>query len=103
MDPENYEASYLPDAVLIFHETGRIDRATAVGAIRGEIQQGRHWAEVGFEDVSTLPLADGAALLTYKAGARWNDETSPTSYFCSTIYVEKGGQWRVALHQQTLA
>lgn len=102
-DPDFYEATYLPEAVLIFPEVGRIDRGFAIEAIRGENRRGRHWAEVAFDDVATLPLGDGTVLLTYLATARWSDEASPGRTLCATLYVERDGRWRVAFHQQTLA
>ena len=102
-DPEFYEASYLPEAVLIFPEVGRIDRTVAVEAIRGENRRGRHWAEVAFDDVATLPLGDDTVLLTYFATARWNDEANPGRAVCATLYINLDGRWRVAFHQQTLA
>ena len=41
-------------------------------------------------------------LLSYTATARWNYEDTPSTILCSTLYVMDDGQWRVALHQQTL-
>jgi hypothetical protein len=39
-----YEATYTPDAVLIFPGVGRIDRETAVAAIQKENATARAWA-----------------------------------------------------------
>ncbi|MCA1440384.1 nuclear transport factor 2 family protein [Ensifer sp. IC4062] len=102
-DPEFYEATYLPDAVLIFAETGRIGRDVAVAAILEENRRGRHWADVRFEGASTMPIASDVVLLNYTAHARWNHETAPSSALCATVYVKRAGSWRVASHQQTIA
>lgn len=102
-DPEFYEATYLPDAVLIFPETGRIGRDMAVAAIREENRRGRHWADVRFEGASTVLIASEVVLLTYTAHARWDRETTPSSALCATVYVRRAGSWRVASHQQTTA
>jgi len=59
-DADLYEKTYLAEAVLIFPVVGMIGRDTAVSAIREENAQGRHWAEVRFEDVATLALAADA-------------------------------------------
>jgi hypothetical protein len=48
---EIYHERYSPEAVLIFPGVGRIDRETAVAAIRKENAEGHAWAEVGFDDV----------------------------------------------------
>jgi hypothetical protein len=53
-DPEIYQDTYAPDAVLIFPVVGRLDRDTAVAAIREENARGRAWAEVHFGDVQAL-------------------------------------------------
>src|SRR5215216_409126 len=50
----NYEATYLPDAVLIFPVVGRLGRDSAVAAIREENAANKHWAEVDFADVRVL-------------------------------------------------
>jgi len=101
-DAEIYEARYLSNAVLIFPGVGRIDRVTAVNAIR-EDRQGHAWAEVNFEDERVLDVGPGVALLTYKAHARWNYEKRASSILCSTLYVHPDEAWRIALHQQTQA
>lgn len=98
-----YYDRYLPEAVLIFPGVGRIDRDTAVEAIQKENAEGRAWAEVRFDDVDGRWITtDTAALITYKATARWNYESTASQMLCATVYVRIGGSWRVALHQQTL-
>lgn len=102
-DPGFYEAAYLPDATLVFDQIGKISRGEAVKAIREENAGGRYWAEVEFDDVALSRLAAGVVLLTYAASARWNHEQASSNTLCSTIYVRKESEWRVALHQQTPA
>jgi hypothetical protein len=100
-DPEVYEATYTPDAILIFPEVGKIGTRVAVAAIRQENRDGRHWAEVRFDDVTTSQLAPHIVLLTYKAIARWNDEETAADTLCATLYISRDSAWRVAFHQQT--
>jgi hypothetical protein len=52
--------SLVEDCLLVFPETGVITRATAVDAIRVENAEGRRWAEVRFDDLRTLRLANDA-------------------------------------------
>jgi hypothetical protein len=59
-----YEATFLPDATLIFPEVGRIGLAHALEAIRAENAVGRHWAEVGFAGASVTRIASDVELLT---------------------------------------
>ena len=101
-NPDVYRDTYSPEAVLIFPNVGRIDRDTAVAAIRLENADGRAWAEVRFDDVRCQWISQNAtALLTYLATARWNYQPRPTQTMCATVYVRRGDSWKVAFHQQT--
>jgi Domain of unknown function (DUF4440) len=99
---DTYHDRYSPEAVLIFPGVGRIDRDTAVAAIRKENAEGRAWAEVSFDEVDGRWITtDAAALITYTATARWNYESSASKTLCASVYLREGGSWRVAFHQQT--
>ena len=100
-EPNVYYQIFVPEAILIFPEVGRIGRSEAVDAIREENKAGRAWAEVNLDDVATLNLGDDTVLLTYRAVARWNYEKVPTTILCSTLYMNREGHWMVAFHQQT--
>jgi hypothetical protein len=101
-NPDIYRSVYLPDAVLIFPDVGRIGRDTAVEAIRRENSEGRMWAEVHFDKLKETRLSPEMVLLSYRAMARWNYEEKPSETLCSTLYVRRDGEWRVAFHQQTV-
>jgi hypothetical protein len=88
--------------VLVFAETGVIRREPALAAIRQENADGRRWAEVQFDDVMTLRLAQDAALLTYRTTDRWASASSRIAVLASSGYVRRDGRWKVAFHQQTL-
>jgi hypothetical protein len=100
-DAAIYESSLVEDAVLVFAETGVIRREPALAAIRQENADGRRWEEVQFDDVLTLRLAQDAALLTYRATARWASASSRIAVLASSVYVRRDGRWKVAFHQQT--
>jgi len=101
-NPDVCHGTYAPEAVLIFPKVGRVDRDTAVAAIRQENADGRAWAEVRFDEVRCERISqDTTALLTYLATARWNYESRPSQTLCGTVYVQRGGAWKVAFHQQT--
>lgn len=102
-DADFYHQTYLPDAILIFPEVGRLSRDVAVDAIREENREGRYWAEVEFRDILNFPLTPDSRLLSYRARARWNYEEGPTETYCGTLYLKKAGKWRVAFHQQSKA
>ena len=97
-----YHDTYVPDAILIFPGVGRIDRERAVAAIHQENAEERAWAEVHFDDaIGRWLTPNAAALISYHATARWNDEAIASQMLCATVYVRQGEAWRVAFHQQT--
>jgi hypothetical protein len=100
-DPDIYERTYDSDAVLIFPEVGRISLQAAIEAIRQDNREGRHWADVKFENTAARQIGTDGVLLTYLVTARWNHETAPSMALCSTIYVGPRGSRKVPLHQQT--
>ena len=100
-DPVFYENALLEEAVLVFAETGPITRDVAVDAIRVENAEGRRWAEVRFSDVRVLRIANDVAALLYRVAARWEHEASATTALASSVYVERHGEWKLALHQQS--
>ena len=100
-DAAFYKKSLIEDALLVFAETGVIGRGTAVDAILTENAEGRRWAEVEFDEVRSLRLADEVALLTYRVAARWEHEQAKNSALASSVYVKRGGAWKLAFHQQT--
>ena len=100
-DPALYEDSLIPEAMLVFPETGVITRDFAVDAIRQENADGRRWADVDFDDIRSLRLADDAAGLSYRVSARWEHEQKRTRALASSVYVKREGRWRLAFHQQT--
>jgi hypothetical protein len=96
-----YKNNLTEKALLVFPETGVITRDVAVDAILTENAEGRRWAEVDFDQVHSLQLADNVALLTYRVAARWEHEQCKSSALVSSVYVKRGGVWKLAFHQQT--
>lgn len=91
----------IEESLLVFSETGVITRGVAVDAILTENAEGRRWAEVQFDEVRSLRLADDVALLTYRVAARWEHEESKRSELASSVYIKRDGVWKLAFHQQT--
>ncbi|RGE21037.1 nuclear transport factor 2 family protein [Leucobacter sp. wl10] len=102
-DAAIYATTFLPEAVLVFENVGRIGRDDAVAAIHGEVAAGRHWTQVDSADVTLIRPDEGVAVLSYRARARWNNEPAPSEYICTTVYAHRDARWRVVAHQQTSA
>jgi hypothetical protein len=96
-----YHNNLTEDCLLIFPETGAINRDIAVDAIRKENEEGRKWAEVDFSNIRKLRLADDVALLTYRVAARWEHQTTATTALASSLYIKLDGGWKLTFHQQT--
>jgi uncharacterized protein (TIGR02246 family) len=102
-DAEIYGRTFLPDAVIIFPEIGRIDPDFALNALHEESAAGQRWAEVDLQDIRVFTVAPDVTLLHYEATARWNYKKNAEKVLCATLYVKQDGAWRVAFHQQTAA
>jgi hypothetical protein len=100
-DAELYHDNLITEALLVFPETGIITRDVAVDAILTENAEGRRWAEVDFEGVRSVRLAEDVALLTYRVTARWEHDESAYLALASSIYVKRDGAWKLAFHQQS--
>lgn len=96
-DPAFYRENLTDDAVMVFPEP--VGVLTRESAIEG-IASGARWNEVGIREPGVMRVADGAALLTYRARAR-REGGRPYSTLASSLYVERAGAWRLAFHQQT--
>jgi hypothetical protein len=40
-------------------------------------------------------------LMTYQGVARWVHQASVSSALASSVYVRRGGEWKLTFHQQT--
>ncbi|MGY1760283.1 nuclear transport factor 2 family protein [Geodermatophilus sp. SYSU D00779] len=72
------------------------DRATVIASLAGPPP----WAAYDLESPRVLPLGEDAAVVTYGVVAR-RGGAAPYSALMSSVYVRRGGRWRLALHQQT--
>lgn len=96
-----YGHHLIEEALLVFPETGVIGREVALDAIRQENADGRRWAEVDIGAVHALELCRDAAVLTYRVAARWEREAARYTSLANSVYVQRDGERKLALHQQT--
>ena len=100
-DRQIYDERLEDDAVLVFPETGVMRKAAALEGIAQENRAGRKWAEVAFADVEAVAVTSDAALLTYRADARWEHESTIRSVLATSMYVRRARGWMLAFHQQS--
>jgi hypothetical protein len=65
-----------------------------------EIAAAPPWAEFRIDDPEVVRLTEQSAVLTYRATARRPGRPEYHALM-SSVYVEAGGTWRMAFHQQT--
>jgi hypothetical protein len=91
---DTYRARLTEDALLVVPGQA-LDKASAVAAM--DASPG--WDAVELQSPEVRRLGEGAALLTY----RFTGRRGATRYVAlmGSVYVEHGGEWRMAFHQQT--
>ena len=100
-DRQIYDERLEGEAFLVFPETGVMRKAAALEGIAQENRAGRKWAEVAFADVEAVAVTSDTALLTYRADARWEHESTIRSVLATSLYVRRAGGWMLAFHQQS--
>ena len=72
-----------------------LDKAATIRAIAGE----RPWSTFRLDDVRVVDVGD-SALITYHAASRREGQSEYRARM-SSVYVRRGGEWRLLLHQQS--
>ena len=91
---ETYRRVLDADAVLVVPGMvlDRVETVAAMDASPG-------WDEFTMAGERVVPLADGAALLTYRFDGRRGDVRYAAQM--ASVYVERDGDWRMIFHRQT--
>lgn len=93
-----YAQGLAPESLMVFAPpVGVLDRVRTLEAIRNAPR----WKHVVFAAERAISAGPHAAALVYEATAERDDGSAPYRAQCSSAYVRIGGQWRLALHQQT--
>lgn len=74
-----------------------LDRAEAMESWLGSVP----WRDFELEDVRSMPLGRGAALLTYRATARHAQGAASYHALCTSVYRMVDGRWWLVFQQQT--
>lgn len=95
-DPEFYREHLAEEALMVFPAPfGVFDREAILESVEGA----QPWVDVRIEDAYVVRLGP-AAILAYRAAAR-HENGEPYSTYAGSVYVEDGGRWKLAFHQQT--
>jgi uncharacterized protein DUF4440 len=94
-DRDAYAAGITDDALHIFPEWGIVEREPVLGAIASA----RPWQSFTMDDLHVVELGPRSAALVYKTRAVRRG-AEPYDAAITSVYVERGGAWRLAIHQQ---
>lgn len=95
-DPEGFYDEVLTDHAVMVFPFGAMGRAEAIASMASAPP----WDEFTIEHAQVHEVAAGVATLAYRVRARRGEDDTYEAMLTST-YVDEGGQWRLALHQQS--
>jgi hypothetical protein len=94
---EFYDEIMADDGLMVFPGLV-LDKAGAISAIRDAVP----WSSFALSDLSVIDAAPDVGLVTYRATAQRAGE-EPYGAVMTSVYVRRGGEWRMLLHQQSPA
>ncbi len=94
----DYYRDHLEDSCLlaIADMAGPTDKETIAKSNPGKGM----WTDVNLDEKGLAKLSDDSVILTYEVNAKKKDGT-PYKALVSTGYINRGGEWKMAFHQQT--
>lgn len=95
-DRNAYAAELTDDALHVFPEWGIVDRERVLGAIASADP----WQSFTMDDLHVVELGARSAALVYRTRAM-RPRAEPYEAAITSVYVERDGAWRLAIHQQT--
>jgi ketosteroid isomerase-like protein len=95
-DADFYDANMTDDAFMVFPApAGIMDRDATLAAVAAASP----WITLEMAEVHVLEQGD-SAVVAYRAQARRAEGPEYNTY-ASSVYVNVGGDWKLAVHQQT--
>jgi hypothetical protein len=94
-DPDFYREHFADDGRCVFG-VGILDKEATVASMYGAGE----WTDVTFDELSIVGVADDVQALTYEATGTGADGDTYRANVTS-VYVRRGGEWQLILHQQT--
>jgi hypothetical protein len=100
-DIKPFRANLSPESLQV-SDSGVADRATILKSMEGMDCEVRSFS---LSDIKVVFLASNVAMITYKGtqDATCGGQTIPPAVWASSTYVQRGGRWLAASHQETPA
>jgi hypothetical protein len=94
----NYYREHVDDQCLLaFTEMAGVRSNEDIASMRG----GSNWKNIDLDEKGFVQLSDDSVLLTYEVHAQRKTGDEPYAAIVTTAYVKRGGEWKMAFHQQT--
>ena len=94
--PDHYKEAFIDEGTMAF-DVGAMDKEAVLAAV----EQSSAWASYTMDDARLTPISTDVAAVTYTTTARTVGSDSVYQAVISSVYVQRNGQWKLALHQQT--
>ena len=91
-----YDRNLAQNVVMVFPRM-TLDRDQTIASIAGAPR----WTTVTFDKQQCLPLSGEVIALHYQAVAERAGDPSPYRALVTSVYVRRGAEWLLAIHQQT--
>ena len=101
LDAAWYRENVTDDALFVF--PGMTDTLSKHETIEAVESAAAGWQSYEIVDPQCVRLTPDSAVLTYLATATREGDIHPYIARISSVYVERGGGWKLAFHQQTPA
>lgn len=95
-DPGFYRDHFATDGLMAL-PVGIMTKDEVVAAMDGA----EEWAEFTIEDPHLVEVGNGVAALVYRTDASRDSSTENYRALVTSVYVDRGGDWTLVLHQQT--
>lgn len=95
-DGASYYRGHLTEDALMAFPFGVMDREEALAAMAST----RPWATYEISEARVVSLGQDSGVVVYRVRAQ-RDGDEPFSAVMSSTFVRRGGDWRLAFHQQS--
>jgi hypothetical protein len=95
-DPRFYRENFADDGVMALPD-GLMTKAQVVSVM----EEASPWSRFTIDDLRFVDVGDDVTALVYTADATRDDRDDAYRAAISSVYVNRSGDWRLVLHQQT--
>lgn len=95
-DPRFYRENFADDGVMALSD-GLMTKTQVVSAM----EEASPWSTFTIDNVRFVDVGDDVTALVYTADAARDGRDGSYRAAISSVYVNRGGRWRLVLHQQT--